>query len=179
MAVLKHAYYVVFMVLFITEQPLAQNQKVGYIESDVIMQYMPEYAGIEQQLQLLSDTWRQEINDMENELEELNRDFEAREILFTDEIRQQRIAEIEQLRNELDSYIEQKFGAQGEYFTQQKEFLEPIQRSIFDALNSVATRDNFDFVFDRSEDIRFLYVRQEWNLTDEVMLELGIDATRN
>lgn len=179
MGLLKHAYCLFFAVLFAAEQPFAQNQKFGYIETDIIMQNMPEYSGIEQQLQLLSDTWRQEINDMENELEELQRDFEAREILFTDEIRQQRVAEIDQLRNQLDRYIEEKFGSQGEYFTRQKEFLEPIQRSIFDALNRVATRDDFDFVFDRSEDIRFLYVRQEWNLTDEVMLELGIDTSRN
>jgi hypothetical protein len=43
----------------------------------------------------------------------------------------------------------------------------------------VASRDGFDFVFDRAEDIRFLYTREQWNLTEEVMLELGIDNTGN
>ncbi len=153
----------------------AQPQKIGYIDSDVIMQSMPEYAGIEQRLTLLAEGWRQEIRRMEDEIEDLERDFEARKILFTDDIREQRLNEINQRKNQLNNFIEDKFGPNGEYFTIQKELLEPIQRTIFDALSRVASRDAFDFVFDRAEDVRFLYARQEWNLTEEVMLELGID----
>jgi outer membrane protein len=143
------------------------------------MQNMPEYSGIEQRLTLLSEGWRQEIEGMEQEIEELERDFEAREILFTDEIREQRLNELSQKRDELEQFVEDKFGPRGEYFTRQKELLEPIQRLIFDALTRVAARDAFDFVFDRAEDTRFLYARQEWNLTAEVMFELGIEDAGN
>lgn len=171
----------VFFILcaFYSKVTFAQNQKIGYIESDVIMQQMPEYSGIEQQLQVLSDNWQSEINDMENELEELQREFEAREILFTDEVREQRLAEIERKNSELEQFIESKFGPSGDYFTQQKEFLEPIQRTILDALYRVSEREDFDFVFDKSEDVRFLFVKQEWNLTEDVLLEIGIEETTN
>ncbi|MDX1590433.1 MAG: OmpH family outer membrane protein [Balneolaceae bacterium] len=161
------------------ESALAQNQKIGFIDSDVILQRMPEYSGIEQRLSMLSDTWDLEIAELERELEELETEFEAREILFTDEIREQRLEEINQKRMELDRTIEQKFGPEGEYFTRQKELLEPIQRQIFEALTLVANREQFDFVFDRSQDTRFLFVRQQWNLTEEVMLELGIELAGN
>lgn len=157
----------------------AQEQKIGFIDSEVIMQNMPEYSGIEQQLQLLSESWREEISELENELRELEEDYEAREILFTDEIRRERLAEIDQKRRQLENFVDEKFGPEGEYFTRQQELLEPIQRSVFNALNQVASRDGFDFVFDRSEDIRFLYTREQWNLTEDVMLELGIDNERN
>jgi outer membrane protein len=157
----------------------AQDQKIGFIDSDVILQNMPEYSGIEQQLQLLSEGWRNEIIELENELRELEEDFEAREILFTEDIRRERLAEIEQKTRQLESFVDEKFGPEGEYYTRQQELLEPIQRSIFNALNQVASRDGFDFVFDRAEDIRFLYTREQWNLTEEVMLELGIDNQRN
>lgn len=157
----------------------AQEQKIGFIDSDVILQNMPEYSGIEQQLQLLSESWREEISELENELRELEEDYEAREILFTDEIRRERLAEIDQKRRQLESFVEEKFGPDGDYFTTQQELLEPIQRTIFNALNQVASRDGFDFVFDRSEDIRFLYTREQWNLTEDVMLELGVDNERN
>lgn len=158
---------------------MAQNQKIGYIESDAIIQQMPEYAGIEQQLQILSDNWQAEIRQMESELEELQRDFEAREILFTAEIREQRLTEIERKNRELDQFIQDRFGPQGDYFTNQKELLEPIQRMVFDALYRVAERDDFDFVFDRSEDVLFLYAKQQWNLTEEVMIEMGMEGTGN
>lgn len=176
----KQCTYPIFFILFITvDIAFAQNQKIGFIDSDVIMQQMPEYTGIEQRLSLLSGNWQQEIEEMEEEISELEREFEAREILFTDEIRQQRLDEIEQKKEELNQYVEDRFGPQGEYFTRQKELLEPIQRLVFDALTRVATRDNFDFVFDRSEDTRFLFVSEEWNLTEEVMLELGINEMGN
>lgn len=157
----------------------AQNQKIGFIDSDIIIQNMPEYSGIEQRLNLLTENWRDEIRQREREIEDLEAEFDAREILFTDEVRAQRLNEIQTKRNELDQFIEEKFGPRGEYFSRQQELLEPIQRQIFDALERVATRESFDFVFDRSEEPRLLYTRQQWNLTDEVLLELGIETTEN
>ncbi|PWN05233.1 hypothetical protein DDZ15_15625 [Rhodohalobacter mucosus] len=157
----------------------AQDQKIGFIDSEVILERMPEYSGVEQRLSNLSDTWNMEISALEQELEELETEFEAREILFTEEIREQRLEEINRKRDELNRYIEEKFGPDGEYFTRQKELLEPIQRQIFDALTLVANRGQFDFVFDRSQDTRFLFVRQQWNLTEDVMLELGIELAGN
>lgn len=176
----KQYKYIIFLVfLLFNETGHAQNQRIGFIDSDVIMQSMPEYSGIEQRLVLLSENWRQEIREKEQEIFELERDFEAREILFTDEIREQRLNEINRKKTELERFIEDKFGPRGEYFSRQKELLEPIQRLIFDALTRIASRDGFDFVFDRTDGTRFLFARQEWNLTGEVMLELGIDNSRN
>lgn len=157
----------------------AQNQKIGFIDSDIIIQNMPEYSGIEQRLNLLTENWQDEIRQREREIEELEAEFDAREILFTDEVRTERLNEIENKRNELDQFIEEKFGPRGDYFSRQQELLEPIQRQIFDALESVASRESFDFVFDRSEEPRLLYTRQQWNLTEEVLLELGIETTEN
>lgn len=158
-----------------TAESLAQDQKFGFIDSEVIMQNMPEYSGIEQRLNLLSEGWRDEIRELEQEIEQRMDDFEAREILFTDDVRQQRINEIENMRQQRDRLVEERFGPQGEYFSTQESLLEPIQRQIFEALDRVARRQNFDFVFDRSQETRFLFVREEWNLTEDVMLEMGID----
>lgn len=172
-------YLITLLILLSFESIYAQNQKIGFIDSDIIMQNIPEYGGIEQRLSLLSESWRQEIMRMECSIEDLENDFAAREILFTEDIRAQRLREIEEKRDQLDRYIEEKFGPNGDYFSRQKELLEPIQRAIFEALSRVASRLNYDFIFDRADDIRFLYAGQEWNLTDEVMLEMGLDGTRN
>lgn len=153
----------------------AQEQKTGFIDSEVIMQNMPEYSGIEQRLNLLSEGWRDEIQELEDQIAEVEEEFEAREILFTEDVRQQRLNEIETLRRQRDQLVENKFGPDGEYFTTQEELLEPIQRQIFEAIDAVARRQNFDYVFDRSQETRYLFVREEWNLTEDVMLEMGMD----
>lgn len=177
----KYSIYTTALILtFIYASGLqAQSQKIGFIDSDIIMERMPEYSGIEQQLSLLSERWEQEIREMEDEIDELEQAFEAREILFTDEIRQQRLDAISQKKENLDRYIKDKFGTEGEYFSRQSELLEPVQRNVFEALDRVAERGSYDFVFDRAGETRFLFSRNEWNLTNEVLAELGLDPVGN
>ena len=150
-------------------------QKIGYIDSDEIIKLMPEYSGIEKRLNLLTTGWDEEVREMETEIEELQEEFDAREILFTEEVRKERLDEIEALKTQRDRFVEEKFGPDGEYFTIQAELLEPIQRQIFEALNVVAERGNYDLIFDRSGDTRYLYTNPDWNVTDRVLRELGID----
>jgi outer membrane protein len=154
----------------------AQNQKIGFFESDQILKKLPEYDGIQQQLDLLSSQWKEEISRLEAEIKELKDDYDAKEILYTDEIRKKKQQEIAQKIKAKDRYLAQKFGANGEYFSRQKELLEPIQRQIFTAMRAVAQRDNYDYVFDRSGDITIVYANSDYNLNDEILLELGIET---
>ncbi|MEX0844802.1 MAG: OmpH family outer membrane protein [Balneolaceae bacterium] len=154
---------------------LAQNQKIGFYDSDFILEQIPEYSGIQQQLDLLSSQWKEEINRLENVIKDLQEDYEAKEILYTDEIRNQKRQEITQKKREKDQYLAQKFGPDGEYFSRQRELLEPIQRQVFTAVREVAQQQNFDFIFDRSGDIYMVYANNEYNLNEDILLELGID----
>ncbi len=168
---------ILVLLSFVLEaEVIAQNQKIGFIDSDRIVEQMPEYTGIEQRLNLLSESWRDELREMDREIARLKEEYEAREVLYTDDVREQRRAEIDALIDDRERYLEEKFGPEGEYFQRQRELLEPVQRQVFDAVNRVADREDFDFVFDRAQDVKFLFARSEWNLTEEVMLELGIQA---
>ncbi|MBO6793097.1 MAG: OmpH family outer membrane protein [Balneolaceae bacterium] len=165
--------FVTLMVLSTTV--MAQNQKIGFFESDFILSNIPEYSGIEQRLQLLSDTWQQEIEEMEAEITALEEDYAAKEILYTEDIRAEKKREIEQKKSARDAFLNEKFGPDGEYFRSQDELLEPIMRQIFTAVSEVARKQGFDFVFDRSGDIYLVYARNEWNLNESILIELGID----
>lgn len=167
--------FLLMLILLCQHGLYAQEQKFGYIDSDEIIEQMPEYTGIEQRLNLLSESWRDEIYQMDREIERREEEFEAREILYTDEVRDQQMQEIEQLIDERERFREEKFGPDGEYFQRQKELLEPVQRQVFNAVNRVANREGFDFVFDRAQDVRFLFAKSEWNITEDVMIELGIE----
>ncbi|MGB0347088.1 MAG: OmpH family outer membrane protein [Balneolaceae bacterium] len=167
---------ILFIVLGITiGEVVAQNQKIGYFESDVILTNIPEYSGIEQRLQLLSDSWKQELTDMEAEIKALEDDYTAKEILYTEDIREEKQREIRQKKTQRDTFLNQKFGPDGEYFQSQDELLEPIMRQIFTAVSEVARKQGFDFVFDRTGDIYMVYARSEWNLNEAILIELGID----
>lgn len=152
----------------------AQDQKIGFIDSDYILSRMPEYSGLEQRMRAINEEWRQEIEEMDLEIQRLEREYVAREILYTDEVRTQKQNEIETLKRQREQYVNSRYGPEGEYFKQQQLILEPLQRRIMEAVETISTRDNFDFVFDRSGDFLFLYARSQWNLSDDVLLELGV-----
>jgi outer membrane protein len=152
----------------------AQQQKIGYVDTDFLVSQIPEYQSVQQQLSSVSQQWRQELEQMQQEIEKLKEDFESREILYTEEIRKQKEQELNNKIRQRQQYLEQKFGSSGEYFEQQKQLLEPIQRRVFEAISTVAERDGYDFVFDRSQKTEILFAQENWNLNDEVLLELGI-----
>ncbi len=173
MKAFRFTFTLAFIVLMSTHVA-GQDQRMGYFESDLILESIPEYNSLQQQLNAISNQWEAEIQRMEAEISELQEEFESKEILYTDEIRNQRKQEIENKISAKEQYVAQKFGPNGEYFTRQKELLEPIQRQVFAAVRAVAQRQNYDYVFDRSGDIYMVYANNAYNLNDEILEELGI-----
>ena len=150
------------------------RQKIGYVDSEYILEKIPDFSGISEQMRILAQQWRDELNKQEAEIDNLRKDFQAKEILYTPEIRKQKQDEIDQKVAARTRYRESKFGPEGDYFRRQQDLLQPLQKRILEAINRVAARSGYDFVFDRSGDFMFLYTRSNWNLSDEVLEELGI-----
>lgn len=164
---------IVALVTVATTQVFAQHE-IGYVDTDMIMNEIPEYTGVQQRLESIANEWREDIENMQVEIEQLRQEFEAREILFTPEVRRQRQQEIDQKVRERERYIEQRFGPDGDYFRQQQELLEPLQQRILEAVITVADREGYDHVYDRSGDYSFLYSRGDYNISRDVLEELGI-----
>lgn len=166
---------VLLLLLTLTAIPPAKaQQKIGYIDSDVIMREIPEYAGIRQRLETIVQNWQQEIDEMQVEIERMRQDFEAREILFTPDIKRQRQQEIDQKVREREQFINRRFGPDGDYFRQQEELLEPLQQRILEAVIKVAESEGYDHVFDRAGDYLFLFSRRRWDISRDVLEEMGI-----
>ena len=91
-------------------------------------------------------------------------------------IRTQKRVETEQelirLEGEVDKYRQQKFGVNGELFRKQDEVMRPVQNKIFTAIKEIAEEKGLDFVFDRSGDILFLYAKEEYDITNDVLEKL-------
>ncbi len=155
---------------------LAQNQKTGFIDSGYILSKLPDYSGVEQRLATVVQGWATEITTMEKDIDELKRDLQAKEILYTEQVRKDKQEEIDRKIADKERFVQSKYGPEGEYYKTQETLLEPIQQKIMLAVRTVAERGNYDFVFDRSGDFLFLYTKPQWNLSDDVLKELGIDV---
>lgn len=154
------------------------QQKIGYIETEYILNKMPEYATVQQKLDQLEKKWRKEIQAKKEEVEALRQKYQARELLYTEEERAEMRDAINKAQKEVESLREQYFGPNGRLYTRQKQLMRPIQERVLSAAEEVATARGYDYVFDKSGDFLFMYTREQYNLSDAVLRELGINVER-
>jgi len=156
--------------------PAHAQQKIGYVDTEYILDKMPEYGTVQQKLDELEQKWRKEIQKKQEEAKKLEQEFEARELLYTEEERKRKQKAVSQARKNVEQLRQKYFGPEGRLYTRQKELMRPIQERILKATESVATSDGYDYVVDKKGDALFLYARDEHDLSDRVLRELGINV---
>lgn len=157
-------------------QTAQAQQKIGYVDSDYILEQLPEYQTIQQQLDRMAQGWQAELDELKSELDEKFREYQARELLYTNEERQQRRQEILREEEDLERLRVTYFGPEGDIFLQQEKLMRPVQEKVLQAINEVATSEGYDYVFDASGEFLFMFKRDQYDLSDTVLRELGIDV---
>jgi outer membrane protein len=156
--------------------PAAAQQRIGYVDTEYVLNQMPEYKTVQQKLDKLEQKWRAEIEQQREQVRTLEQEFEARELLYTDQERTRKQQAIEKARKEVERLRQQYFGPEGQLYARQRELMRPIQQRVLEATESVATADGYDYVVDRKGETLFLYARDEHDLSDRVLRELGINV---
>jgi len=149
--------------------------KIGYVDSDTIMDNYPDVQDARQKLDALIQEWQTEIRRLESELKAKQDDYDKRKLIMTEQTSIEVMAEITKLQKDIADYRDKKFGANGELFQKQNELMKPIQNKVFTIIQQVATEEELDFVFDRSGDILFLYAKPEYDLTAKVVERLKLE----
>lgn len=149
--------------------------KIGYVDSDTIMDNFPDVQDARQKLDALFQEWQTEVRKLESELKAKQDDYEKRKLIMTEQTSSEIKAEISKLEKDIADYRDKKFGANGELFQKQNELMKPIQNKVFIIIQQVATEEELDFVFDRSGDILFLYAKPEYDLTAKVIERLKLE----
>ncbi len=147
----------------------AQAQKIGFIDSQAILDQLPEARDAKRRLEVLTIEWQNEIKKRRDALDKMVREFQAKEVLYTDEIKQQKRKEMMDADKAIFEYQNQKFGVDGEYFRKQNELMRPIQDKLYSAMRAVAIENDYEFVFDRASETLLLYANETHNLTQKVL----------
>jgi outer membrane protein len=163
-----------FLILFVPALSFAQL-KIGYIDSDTIMENLPDAQDARQKLDALIQEWQTELNNLENEWKKKYDDYEKRKLIMTDQTRAELEQELIKLEQQIAEFREKKFGTNGELFQKQDELMKPVQNKIFTAIEGIALEEDFDYVFDRSGDIMLLFAKEEHDLTPRVLDRLKLD----
>lgn len=149
--------------------------KIGYVDSDTIMNNLPDAQDARQKLDGIIREWQTELTKLENDWKTKYEDYEKRKLIMTDQTRAELEADLVKLEQQISEYREKKFGTNGELFQKQDEIMKPVQNKVFTAIQEVAQEEDLDFVFDRSGDIMLLFAKEEHDLTARVLEKLKLE----
>lgn len=165
---------IAFIVFLLFGTGFANAQKYAYIDSDFILNKLPDYIDAKDQLDKLAERWTKEIEERYEVLKTKKDNFAREEVLLPNEEKAKRLEEIGVMESEAMQMQRQRFGVGGDYFSKRQELIKPIQDKVYDAMQQVASRKNYSFVFDKANQSNLIYADSKMDISNEVLRELNI-----
>ena len=162
-----------FMVMGMTMVKAQGNQKFAYVDTDYILQNIPEYGDAQEEINQMSVGWQKELKALRDKLDQMKRDYQTESVLLSDDMKNKKEAAIAAKEQELAALQMQYFGPEGELFTKRIELIQPIQEKVYNAINQVAQVKNYSFVFDKASGSTLLYCSDKLDISDDVLDEIG------
>ena len=161
---------------------LAEAQRsirIGYVDMNYILENVPEYQEAQIQLDKRVAGWKDEIEKRTKEIDLMKTALENERVLLTQELIKEREDEIRFLQNEILEYQQKRFGPQGDLIKQRSVLVEPIQDQVFNAVQEISANRQYDFVFDKSEELVMLYADKRNDISDQVLLSIKRSSKRS
>lgn len=149
------------------------NQKFAFVDSEYILQNIPEYGDAQEQINQLSTKWEKEIKTLRTKLDELKHDYQVESILLTEDQKRKKEEAIASKEQEIVELQMQYFGPEGQLFAKRAELIQPIQEKIYNAINQLALVKNYAFVFDKASGTTILFCNDKNDISDDVLDEIG------
>lgn len=158
------------IILVISGSLFAQSQKIGWVNSEVILQQYPPAIKAQSDLDALTSKWTKSIDSMTTDLQTAYADAQKQFANMTPDKQrevQQELVKKEQL---MQQFRQQKFGQpNGQLFIKQEEFLTPIKAKILEAIEAVKSVEKMDFIFDKTGDVILLFADPKYDITNAVL----------
>ncbi len=150
-----------------------QAQKIGYVDSQVILAQLPEAIKAQSDLDALTNLWSSQLDSMKQDYQMSIANYQKQQATMTEEQKVAKQKEIVAKEQAMYDFQQKKFGQQnGEIYQKQEQIFEPVKQKIYAAIGDVAKSEGMQFVFDKSGDIILLYADAEYDITYKVLDKL-------
>lgn len=148
-------------------------QKYAFVDTDYILRNIPEYTDAQDILDELASEWQKEIEDKFAEVDMLYKEYQAEAVLLPEDMKRQKENEIIQLEKDAKAMQKKRFGVDGDLQKKRMELVQPIQEKVFNAIEEIANTRNYAFVFDKASGASILYAQTKFDISDDVLDEIG------
>ena len=149
-------------------------QKFCYVDMELILSKIPAYTDAQKELERVSQGFQKEIDTKRKAVDDMFKQYQSEQVLMTDQIKQQKMKEIETAEKEVKDLQKKKFGPEGELFQKRKELIKPIEDKVYDEIQKFAQAKSYDIIFDKSSGPAMLYASDKLNKSDDILFNMGV-----
>ena len=163
--------------LIFTAGAQAQRLKIGYVNSQKILQNYKEAQDAQKKFDEINAGWEAEALEMQKRLQDLADELESQSLLLSEQRKQEKQAEMQNLYTQFQAFQMQKWQQpDGEAYKKEQELMAPIVETIRGVIKKIGGEQDFNYIFD-SVAGNIVYVSDDQtDLTDAVIEELNKDV---
>lgn len=165
--------FLVIMVAVLAVSFTASAQKYAFIDSEYLMENIPAYESAQDQLDMASKKWQEEVEGLLTQVENMYKKYQQEMVLLSNELKVQREEEIVKKEKEARELRQKYFGPEGELFKKRQSLIRPIQDEIFNAVKEVADEDGYAVIFDKAQNPNIIYSNSKFDVSDDVLEKMG------
>ena len=156
----------------------ANAQKVGVVDTNYILDKLPQYKEAESRLNAQVATWQTDIQNVQADYEKKRSAFENEKVLLIGDQLRQREKEVTDLDKNIKTTISLRFGTNGEIEKLRTNLTQPFQDQIYNAITTISEKNGLGIMFDKSNNISVIFLNNRFDYTEKVLnlLLKGTDA---
>ncbi len=147
---------------------LSNAQKVGVVDTEYILNKMPQYQEAEARLNAQIDTWQSELQNLQSEYERKRSAFENEKVLLIGDQLKLREKEVTDLEKNIKTTTSLRFGATGEIKKLRTNLVQPFQDQIWGAIKTMAEKNGIGIVLDKTSN-NVLFLQKRFDYSDKVL----------
>ncbi|MEE9432387.1 MAG: OmpH family outer membrane protein [Melioribacteraceae bacterium] len=167
------ALHIFAILLLLTIATFAQTQKIGWVNSETILQQFAPAIKAQSDLDAMTSAWTKSIDSMATELQTSYGAAQKQFASMTPDKQREVQQELVQREQYIQQFRQQKFGQpNGEIFIKQEQLLKPIKEKILKAIDAVRKAEGMNFVFDKTGEVLLLFADPQYEITNVVLDKL-------
>jgi len=151
---------------------LAQDGKIGYIDSIKIFADYKETQDAERLYRQEVDQWTADKQRMEQDIVKLRDELQAQSLMLSEEKKKEKKLELDRKMAEYQQFMDETFGDEGLAARRNKELTQPIVEKINKILEDLGAEQGYSIIFDVAN-ANIVYANKALDLTDVVLTKLN------
>lgn len=158
----------VLLAAFITFSA-TKAQKVGVVDTEYILNKIPEYKDAESRLNAQIASWQTNLQNLQSEYERKKSAFDNEKVLLIGDQLKQREKEVLDLEKNIKTTTSLRFSSNGEINQLRQNLVQPFQDKIWNAIKVISEKNGLGIVLDKSNNVNVIFLQKRFDYTDKVL----------